>query len=279
MLGNITPGLTVMPENGKRIYKSYYCGVCKEICRRYGNVPRAALSYETVFFALLYDAVSDEEAVITKQNCIFHPFKKRDMCSETVGISLRADLQIILTYAKLGDSLRDETGIKKALRQKLTKLTKKHYEKLKYIYLELCRTIEEQNLAQAEIEKQNPDTDGASMPTAEMTKAIIKRFFGGDNIALNNFRFFLGRFIYLLDALTDRKADAKSGSFNVFNQNGADTDGAARECYLALSELSYWYSRLDLKRNADVLDSLIYTGFESRIMRATKGGDENGEQL
>ena len=42
------------------IYTGYYCGICKSIGRRYGQLPRMVLSYDAAFLGILLSALSDD---------------------------------------------------------------------------------------------------------------------------------------------------------------------------------------------------------------------------
>lgn len=39
------------------VYCGYYCGICKSIGRRYGQLPRMALSYDAAFLAILLASI------------------------------------------------------------------------------------------------------------------------------------------------------------------------------------------------------------------------------
>ena len=43
------------------IYKSVYCGLCKAIGRRAGQIPRGAVTYDMTFLTLLLMALSVED--------------------------------------------------------------------------------------------------------------------------------------------------------------------------------------------------------------------------
>nr|MCR4710859.1 DUF5685 family protein [Clostridia bacterium] len=41
------------------LYRGYYCGVCKSIGRRYGQLPRITLSYDAAFLAMLLSSLEE----------------------------------------------------------------------------------------------------------------------------------------------------------------------------------------------------------------------------
>ena len=60
MLGYIKPEKSQLKIIEYEVYNGYYCGVCKSISRRYGQLPRISLSYDAAFLALLLAALDDE---------------------------------------------------------------------------------------------------------------------------------------------------------------------------------------------------------------------------
>ena len=53
MLGYVNVAKKALSEEDYNVYKAYYCGVCKSIGERYGQIPRMALSYDAVFLAMV----------------------------------------------------------------------------------------------------------------------------------------------------------------------------------------------------------------------------------
>lgn len=76
MFGYIVPDKPELKIREYEIYKACYCGVCKAIKRRHGNIPRLTLTYDTAFLALLLTSLADEEPHIKDAGCILHPLKE-----------------------------------------------------------------------------------------------------------------------------------------------------------------------------------------------------------
>ena len=58
MLGYVICEKPEMKVKEYELYNGYYCGVCKSVGSRYGHVPRAMLSYDSAFLAVLLAGMS-----------------------------------------------------------------------------------------------------------------------------------------------------------------------------------------------------------------------------
>ena len=120
------------------IYRGYYCGVCKSIGRRYGQIPRLALSYDAAFLALVLAGIEPGDDVVSKEHCIIHPVKKNTAIANA-SIDYAGDVMLILTWFKLVDDVRDE---KKAGSRVLLEMMKPLYKKIKKTRDPLCDLIQ-----------------------------------------------------------------------------------------------------------------------------------------
>ena len=53
MFGYITPVLSVLSDEQKQRYRSFYCGVCHSLRERHGQAGRLSLSNDMTFLAVL----------------------------------------------------------------------------------------------------------------------------------------------------------------------------------------------------------------------------------
>ena len=63
MLGYITPDKPELKVWEYEMYSAYYCGICKAIKKRHGEIPRLVLSYDSVLLAMILSAVYDLEKI------------------------------------------------------------------------------------------------------------------------------------------------------------------------------------------------------------------------
>ena len=103
MFGYVRPFKPYMRMFEYDIYKAVYCGLCKDMGRRYGFVTRFTLSYDFAFLSLMDLSVRGVKLDAEKQRCIAHPFKKT-MCAKcTCNLKYTSSAAVILTYHKLRD--------------------------------------------------------------------------------------------------------------------------------------------------------------------------------
>jgi hypothetical protein len=120
---------------------------------------------------------------------------------------------------------------------------------------------------QREFEKQGKfDLDAAADPTA---KALGKIFmcFGGDSASgrvLRRLGYCMGRYIYIIDAVSDFESDLKNGSYNPFcgctKQEMIDL--ARQAVNLSAAEAQRAFELLDICKFKDILGNIIYLGLE-----------------
>ena len=69
MLGYVTIEKGELKVKDFDLYQAYYCGICKAIGKRLGQVPRMTLSYDAVFLAMVLDGLTDGEAKVLREHC------------------------------------------------------------------------------------------------------------------------------------------------------------------------------------------------------------------
>jgi hypothetical protein len=137
MLGYVTIEKQEMKIREYEIYRGYYCGVCKSIGRRYGQIPRLALSYDAAFLALVLAGLDDGPDSVSMEHCIIHPVKKNTTV-QNKAIDYAADVMLILTWFKLQDDAKDEN---KVSAKTLLPLMKPLYKKIRRTRGLLCDEI------------------------------------------------------------------------------------------------------------------------------------------
>jgi len=93
------------------LYRAVYCGLCKAIGRRYGQLPRLSLTYDMTFLSLLLLAFSTVEPVIVREACILNPVKKKPVAAHPL-LDYAADLSCLLAYESSRDDARDDKPVR-----------------------------------------------------------------------------------------------------------------------------------------------------------------------
>ncbi len=195
------------------LYRSYYCGICHALKESYGLTGRMTLNYDMTFLAMLLSDLYDKEDCDFEAKCLLHPAKKHPEKRNEFS-RYCADMTIFLSYYKGVDDWLDDHGArgwteKNALKRKALRVKEAYPEKCARIEnnLDMLRIVE--SAGEQPIDK-CANAFGEIMGEIFCCKDDIFR----DD--LFKVGFFLGKFIYILDAYEDIEKDLEKGSFNPF---------------------------------------------------------------
>ncbi len=260
-------------------YKAVYCGLCKQLGRSFGPLARLTLSYDFAFLAALAMAVSPEKPDIRRQACAFNPVKRCPCCQQNASLGLAADVAMILLYHKLRDNLLDERLPKRIGSWLMLLLVKGPYRKASLRQPAAAEAAAETMARQAALEARRcSDVDEASEPTANALATIFASITDQPATArvLERMGYFLGRYIYLIDALDDIEADLRRGGYNPFvlryglQAEDAEAIAAVRReargaLYMTIAQLGSCYDLLEPQRMEGILGNIIYLGLRSSV--------------
>ena len=274
MFGYVRPFKPYMRMFEYDIYKAVYCGLCKDMGRRYGFVTRFTLSYDFAFLSLMDLSVRGVKLDAEKQRCIAHPLKKT-MCAKcTCNLKYTSSAAVILTYHKLRDDIADK-GLKGKLAAfALLPFFKKPYKKAARLYPDLAPAVENAMELQNKIEREKTaGIDLACEPTALMMQAVA----GGLTSKHDQRRPLLERF-------------GESESYNPLLAKFPPTEGINAD-YLkqvhafcddsinfTLGEMADIYVKLNLKRYRDILDNIVYLGLKNVYTQIRSGKFRNNRK-
>ncbi|MGI6731117.1 MAG: DUF5685 family protein [Anaerovoracaceae bacterium] len=302
MLGYVTPEKPELKIKEYEIYSGYYCGICKSIGKRYGQLPRLVLNYDLVLLALVLAGVNPAPDEIKIERCIVHPLKKRTIIHNSKEIDYAADILLLLAYFNLKDDYQDDRDVKSALGIRLFKnvfkrLTERIYEKTNIVNVKL----EELSILE---QKSCPSLDAAAEPFAKLMEEVfdpLNSCLDHENYSektISSFRrigYHLGKWIYLIDAYDDLEDDMKSRSYNpLIYQFNLHDDLIGPEkmeeitirirervefnlmCYLA--EIAKSTEDLHFEKNQGLIDNIIYLGLLRKTEQITKKGNNDNEK-
>ncbi len=260
------------------LYKSYYCGLCHKLKERHGNLGRMTLNYDMTFLVMLLSDLYEAEDKVECSRCVVHPVHKHESrLNETMDYC--ADMCVLLTYFKCLDDWKDEKKVSKnllakGLKKKWDKIVEAHPQKAKFVEAKLA---ELSGIESGEVHH----IDEAARVFGELMAEIFvyKDDMWKDD--LYKVGFYLGKFIYLLDAYEDIEKDLKEGTYNPFKgiyQNQNFDEQVLNILMLMISECTDAFERLPLIENAEILRNILYSGVWVRFNshRASKKGKENG---
>ena len=242
-------------------YKGVYCALCRQLGREYSLFARFILNYDCTFYAVLALDLAVQPPTYCQGRCRFNPLKKCNYAqTSTKALSLAAALTVSSAYYKLKDNLYDSPWYKRILYRLIQPIFSRWHKKSRKKYPEIDTATERMLSSQLDAEADpNCSVDQAAQPTADMLASVCELI--PDHIAIQNaqrsdsikrilhtFGYFLGRWIYLIDAADDYKNDKKHHGFNPFLLNSEPQDVRAYiEPMLnhALSETLLSYGLLD----------------------------------
>ena len=238
-------------------YRAHYCGLCRELGKRFGAMGQLTLTFDMTFLTLFLGSLYEPEEEQGEQRCAPHPVRKhRYTVTEITGYA--ADMTIALTYHKLMDDWQDDHSRRA---KAAADMLKKHYDEVKRRWGEQCRVMEESLRELNAIERrreENPDAAANAFGRIMGAVFVMKNDYWRG--ALRSFGMSLGRFIYLADAACDYDRDKKSGSYNPVILMGREPEEMRESLKQILGAASETFESLPMLQDADILRNILYSG-------------------
>lgn len=253
MFGYIAAFGNALSEEQKRVYRAFYCGLCRSLRCRHGIFSRGTLSFDMTFLSVLLWGVYDGQAR-GQERCFLHPVHTHAYIGGAMT-DYAADMNLLLSYYHFLDDWHDD---KNAAAFLLAKGFCGSVARLEKTYPRQCAALRNSLSKLSDYEKScetNPDLPAACFGRAmgEIFAPLDDEFSDG----LRRFGNALGTFIYIMDACMDLRLDLKRGRYNPLYACTADfkmiLDMLLAECVQA-------YRALELKRYNDLIENVLYLG-------------------
>lgn len=260
MFGYIIVNKAEMKFKEFDVYHSYYCGLCQALNERYGAVGQLSLSYDMTFILMLLTELYEPETKTDECRCIAHPFEKHTF-RRNIFTDYIADMNVLFTCYKCQDDWEDERKLSRMLYGRLLEGKSK---RAKEMYRQKIHTISllMQDFSEAE-KAGNTDIDTMAGLFGEVMAQIVVCREDEWSENLKRFGFFLGKFIYLMDAYEDVEADIKKGNFNPLKKL-YETPEFEEKCKtiltMMMSECCKEFEKLPIVENVDILRNILYSG-------------------
>ena len=260
MFGYIIVNKAEMKFKEFDVYHSYYCGICRDLKRKYGACGQLTLSYDMTFLAILLTGLYDPQTRRGSCKCFAHPFESHET-RNNIYTEYAADMNVLLANYKCQDDWTDE---KKVWKLFYGKLLEGKSGGLKSAYADKIRKINclMQDFSEAE-KSDRADIDALSVLFGRVMAEIVavREDEWADN--LRRLGFFLGKFIYLCDAYEDVESDIKKGTPNPLKQRYKNPD-FEEECrtilMMMMSECCKEFEKLPILENVEILRNILYSG-------------------
>lgn len=214
MYGYIVPQKSTLSMQDFVLYRSFYCGICCQIGKLYGQLPRITTSYDFTFLsALLHDAAS-ADIVIEEHNCILNPVKKKAVLQPNPLHERIAAASIIMSYKKAEDGIKDGDGFKYDMYRRMLS---RPYKKSVELYPDIAGAIDKAYEKIVDVEAQKPTSlDRAADPFATLLASLPEVIIGRTDDNLRGLCYNIGKFVYFADALDDLAEDNRKKRYNPF---------------------------------------------------------------
>ena len=285
MFGYVKPYVPELKVKENEFYRATYCGLCRALGRK-SRFLSFTLSYDFVFLAIVDMAVaSDLKVELGKERCMAHPLHKRAYIKENAPLDRSSTAAALLLYYNLLDDIEDSRGAKRFF----AKMCLPKARRLRKKYMgdgTLDKAISEKLVKLSEAEKRSASS--VYVPADIFGELLGEVFAAGHESERNvskclySLGKYVGRWIYIIDALDDIESDRKSGSYNPFLVSGdADDPDFRRRIEEALTfELIGAEKAIDLIDIADVglkdiIYNIIHIGMPETAKKVISGDSKN----
>lgn len=260
MFGYVIANKAEMKFKEYDVYRSYYCGLCRSMKERCGNLARLSLSYDMTFVYMLLSGLYEPKTEVKQCKCALHPFEKIQIRENSVAEYV-ADMSLLMTYYKCKDDWDDEKKISKGL---LMAALRNKYKKLGGFYEEKLRQIEAlfEELKKGE-DLGSTDVDYMSGLFGNIMALMMVQKEDEWAGMLGRMGFFLGKFIYIMDAYEDIEEDLKKCQYNplIKHYQSPDFEGECQQILtMMMGECCREFEKMPILVNVEILRNILYSG-------------------
>ncbi len=250
-------------------YRSYYCGLCHSLKERHGFLGRLTLNYDMTFLIMLLSDLYDKQEENQCRRCMVHPFKCQNQVRSSEITDYCADMCVLLAYYKCMDDWHDEHKLSRKIYASLLHRRVRVIEKQ---YPEMAGFVEKKmNMLSIVENAQEMPMDKVAKVFGEIMGAVFSYKDDVWKRDLYRIGFYLGKFIYLLDAYEDVERDVKKGAYNPYKEIYKEKDfdkNVLDMLMLMIGECTDSFERLPLLENVEILRNILYSGVWGRYEKA-----------
>lgn len=275
MFGYVTANKPELKIREFARYKGFYCGLCRRLHKQHGRLGQMTLTYDMTFLVLLLSSLYEPATKEENRRCLIHPAKKQYMLYNEIT-DYAADMNILLTHDHLEDDWEDERRISgfigmKAFARKKRKIGQKYPRQSVAIAqaLKQLHVLEKQNCA---------DIDAVARPFGELMSELFLWKEDAFQSILRPMGFYLGKFIYIMDAWMDREEDAEKKCYNPFLNNEKEeyTEERIREILDGTLRMTIAeFEKLPCEQDLTILRNILYEGVWTTIERKKRDDERS----
>ena len=273
MFGYVVANMDKLTDEEKKQYRSCYCGLCKSLGSRHGTISRITLTYDMTFLVLLLSAIYRKDSEESKERCMIHPLKPHEYWKNDIT-DYAADMNVALAYYNFLDDWTDDRNI---LSYCEAKVFEEENRRIAKHFPRQCAVIRECLDELSRIEKSgemNPDIPSNCFGRLMGELFVIEEDEHADN--LRAFGTALGKFIYIMDACMDFKADLKKEHYNPMITSSSDNFGTVLN--LLMADCTEKYKKLKIIRDKNLIENILYSGVWTKYEAENKQTKERQKQ-
>lgn len=262
MFGYISPDEKELSREEYGVYRGYYCGLCHALKSKVGNKGPFLLAHDMTFLALILSGLYEPKERYHSERCFIHPIGKKTIVESEI-VQYVADMNLLLSYYNLIDNYNDEHAI----------VSKSFADSIKEDVNAICAKYPRQTNAMMDAlskleEAEHCKEENLSL-VANFSGMMLSEIFAyKDDIWAEDLRkigFYIGKFIYLMDAYEDINRDRKKQNYNPLLYS----DMSDKNCFetsfrqlleTQLMECTEKFERMPILKNANIVRNVLYKG-------------------
>ncbi|RGG00248.1 hypothetical protein DWY78_07395 [Ruminococcus sp. AF27-12AA] len=260
MFGYVTVCEPELKVKDLKKYRAYYCGLCRTLKEDYGFMGQMTLTYDMTFAVILLSSLYETTTKHEEHRCKVHPAKRQHMLQNEIT-SYAAAMNVLLAYYHMEDDWQDDRKVSSLMTKSLIQgKAKKTIEK----YPRQSEIIRKSLKELGECEHENSmDIDRAA---GCFGRLMAELFVWKEDIwekTLRKMGFYLGKFIYLMDAYEDLPEDRKKNRYNPLKELAKRPDYEAQMeqiLRMMVAESTVRFEQLPCLVDVDILRNILYDG-------------------
>lgn len=277
------PGPVTCCQKAGALYRAHFCGLGTGLHRDYGAWARWLVNRDSTFLALLGSALTDVPPSFERTTCCNRFASPRDLLGDSPVLRYVAAVTICGLSAKLDDDALDERGWRGLAARCGSRMIATPISEALGLLHHLRFPVSQVRAwmaGQNGIETRSRDLHACSQPTMTAYGEVVGHLAvvcGVPQVrpVLRELGQSLGFLVYAHDAWDDWERDRRRGQFNPLHPFPIIT--GRREALLpaleaALQSLGSTFQQIPLRRNRDLLQSVLVEGAEQRVMQVAGSG-------
>ena len=260
MFGYVTVCEPELKVKDLKKYRAYYCGLCRTLKEDYGFMGQMTLTYDMTFAVILLSSLYETTTKHEEHRCKVHPVKRQHMLQNEIT-SYAAAMNVLLAYYHMEDDWQDDRKVSSLMTKSLIQgKAKKIIEK----YPRQSEIIRKSLKELGECEHENSmDIDRSA---GCFGRLMAELFVWKEDIwekTLRKMGFYLGKFIYLMDAYEDLPEDRKKNRYNPLKELAKRPDYEAQMeqiLRMMVAESTVRFEQLPCLVDVDILRNILYDG-------------------